>query len=287
MAKAKKGPARTPRRQTGKPATAAVQDVEQMPVVDADVAAQLKAEAGLGRAPTPTAPAPTAPVAPGPELATSPGKERWPVKTGTDADVTKVQPKIVPATVEEMIALPRPHDMATPSRTYPAYQSHRASPVETTIWQVDAMIIALKLETDGDYHMVLQGASGETMIAEIPTPRPPFVQASSPWLANIQAARAAVDTTLLKTISTAQFVPYQGKLVPPESLTVRPTARRHPPVKSRTPTSGPAGTTFKTRITPTRARITGVGFFDSVHGQMGVAQANGIELHPVLKIEWL
>jgi hypothetical protein len=30
-----------------------------------------------------------------------------------------------------------------------------------------------------------------------------------------------------------------------------------------------------------------VGFFDKVHGQMGVSQSNGIELHPVLKIEWL
>ena len=37
----------------------------------------------------------------------------------------------------------------------------------------------------------------------------------------------------------------------------------------------------------TRARITGVGFFDKVHGQTGVAQLNGIELHPVLKVEFL
>jgi hypothetical protein len=45
--------------------------------------------------------------------------------------------------------------------------------------------------------------------------------------------------------------------------------------------------TFKTQVPPTKARITGVGFFDKVHGQDGVSQANGIELHPVLKIEWL
>jgi hypothetical protein len=45
--------------------------------------------------------------------------------------------------------------------------------------------------------------------------------------------------------------------------------------------------TFKTAVSPTRARITGVGFFDKVHGQMGVSQANGIEIHPVLKVEWL
>jgi hypothetical protein len=30
-----------------------------------------------------------------------------------------------------------------------------------------------------------------------------------------------------------------------------------------------------------------VGFFDKVHGQTGVALTNAIELHPVLKIEWL
>jgi hypothetical protein len=40
-------------------------------------------------------------------------------------------------------------------------------------------------------------------------------------------------------------------------------------------------------VPPTRAQITGVGFFDKIHGQMGVSQLNGIELHPVLKIECL
>jgi len=32
-------------------------------------------------------------------------------------------------------------------------------------------------------------------------------------------------------------------------------------------------------------RVTGVGFFDYVHGQSGVAP-NGIELHPVLDVEF-
>jgi hypothetical protein len=36
-----------------------------------------------------------------------------------------------------------------------------------------------------------------------------------------------------------------------------------------------------------RAAITGVGFFDRVHNQDGVATTNGIELHPVVEIEWL
>ncbi len=32
-------------------------------------------------------------------------------------------------------------------------------------------------------------------------------------------------------------------------------------------------------------RVTGVGFFDSFHGQTGIAP-NGIELHPVLAVEF-
>ena len=35
-----------------------------------------------------------------------------------------------------------------------------------------------------------------------------------------------------------------------------------------------------------RIRITGPGFFDKIHGQKGVAP-NGIEIHPILKIEFL
>jgi hypothetical protein len=44
---------------------------------------------------------------------------------------------------------------------------------------------------------------------------------------------------------------------------------------------------FKAKVPSTPARITGVGFFDRVHGQMGVALSNGIELHPVLDIKRL
>lgn len=265
---------------TGDPVT---QDVNLMPVVSASVAAQIKADAGVGFGPAPQ----DAPAATRPELVTKPGVERWPVKTGTDPDVRKVLPRIVPATVEEMISIPRPGDMASPTGDFPAYQAHRARAVETTIWRLDVEIIALKQEADGDYHLVLQGASGETMIGEIPTARPPFVQSTSPWLANMKTARAAVDSKLLKTLSPAAFVLVQGKLVPRESLTVQPEASPELPASFTAPEAGGSGPAFKTRITPTRARVTGVGFFDKVHGQMGVSQSNGIELHPVLKIEWL
>jgi hypothetical protein len=43
-------------------------------------------------------------------------------------------------------------------------------------------------------------------------------------------------------------------------------------------------TKFKTLNPPVKARVTGVGFFDFIHGQRGMAP-NGREIHPVLRIE--
>jgi hypothetical protein len=272
---------------TGAPLPAAqvvpAQDVNRLPVADNATAAQIKAAAGVGLGPIVR---PQQAIAPLFEGVTKPGLERWPVKTGTDADVGRVQAQIVPTTVQEMVSIPRPADMADPNVEYPAYQNHRSAPVETTIWTLEAEIIALKQEADGDYHLVLQGPSGETMIGEIPTPRPPFVQTQSPWLANIKAARAAVDNKLVKNLSPADFTSFAGKLVPREAVTLPTESPLGLPESFATPQEGmtPA---FKTRITPTKARITGVGFFDKVHGQMGVSSSNGIELHPILKIEWL
>jgi hypothetical protein len=44
--------------------------------------------------------------------------------------------------------------------------------------------------------------------------------------------------------------------------------------------------TARLRKVSAKVRVTGVGFFDKIHGQTGAAP-NGIELHPVLGIEFL
>ena len=36
-----------------------------------------------------------------------------------------------------------------------------------------------------------------------------------------------------------------------------------------------------------RVRLTGIGYFDRVHGGIGQVKKNGIELHPIIKIEFL
>jgi hypothetical protein len=228
---------------------------------------------------------PAAAAAIAPTLATKPGTERWPVKTGTDADVAEVGANqrpdgsfdfgLVDTTVEELTSIPRPSAADTPGS-----ETHRVSSVETTVWRLEADVITLKQESDGDYHLVLQGDSGDTMIGEVPTPRAPFVGAASPFLDDITTTRSWVDTNLLAKVP-APFVPVGKTLAPSGALTIAPvTAPVAPPVPGPDTTSQ---ATFKTKIRSQRVTVIGVGFFDRLHGQTGVAP-NGIELHPILSL---
>ena len=157
------------------------------------------------------------------------GVERWSVKTGTDADAGLVN-----------LTNPQNNTIAT-MRSWPAPNpippNNRVSPYETTTWVLDATLVEYKLENDSDYHLVIQDASGNTMIAEIPDPA--CVGAGSPFATDIQNTRAQFDAKYTAT------------------------------------------TSFQTANIP--VQLTGVGMFDFLHGQTGVAP-NGIELHPVLGI---
>ena len=236
-------------------------------------------------------------------MVTAPGSERWPVKTGQDPDRNLVGKNIiagqdlgagiVPATVEELISIPRPPGLEDIKADPPAFTSKRSQPVETTIWRVDVNITVLKQEKDGDYHLVIQGASGVTMVAEVPMPNTTFV-GDSPWLQNIKDARQAVDDKLVHKLSPKDFVlPPGGTILVPRNsfsgdLPIPEMAAFKLPESFRTPAEGQEAQmpAFMTSVPSTPARVTGVGFFDRMHGQTGVAP-NVIELHPILKIEWL
>src|SRR3954471_12603743 len=157
------------------------------------------------------------------------GVERWSVKTGTDADVGLVN---MNSTTNTTIAALR-----APAAPNPIPPNNRVSPWETTEWVLNATLTLYKLESDSDYHLVLQDAGGLTMIVEIPSPT--CVGAGSPFLAGITNARNEFN---------ARFT---------------------------------ATTSFQTANIP--VQIKGVGMFDFLHGQTGVAP-NGIELHAVLSI---
>jgi hypothetical protein len=285
---------------------ASFKDVNTLPVVSDVVAAKIKAAAmAEGNLIAPAAAEMVLPqmLTESPLLATKPGVERWPVKTGTDKDVALVGTNIiagenlgagiVEATIEELARMGRPPGMRPASSNFDQqFHDRRLGVVEQTVWSIEADVIGIKLEGDGDYHLVLQGASNEMMVAECPTPTKIFVGAS-PWLKNMQVARKSIDDKLVNKLSPHDFVQMDGKLVPRESLppAMRPMAM---PASTLVVTFAALGAgseiglpAFKTKVPPTPARITGVGFFDKVHGQTGAAPLNGIELHAILKIEWL
>jgi hypothetical protein len=157
------------------------------------------------------------------------GVERWSVKTGTDADVGLVN---LNSSTNTTIAALR-----SPAAPNPIPANNRVSPWETTEWVLNATLTLYKLESDSDYHLVLQDANGLTMIVEIPSPT--CVGAGSPFLPGITNARNEFN---------ARFT---------------------------------ATTSFQTANIP--VQIKGIGMFDFLHGQTGVAP-NGIELHPVLDV---
>ena len=114
------------------------------------------------------------------------GVERWAVKTGTDADAQRVDlANPVAATIDALRSLPAP---AMPS------SNARVQPAETTLYALDATLVAYRLEGDSDYRMVIRDAAGNTMFAEIPDPA--CVAASSPFAPAIRKTRNAFDARL-------------------------------------------------------------------------------------------
>jgi hypothetical protein len=156
-----------------------------------------------------------------------------------------------------------------------------------TIWQFECTVIALKHEADGDYHLVLQGASGAEMVGEIPNPSATFV-GDSPWRENINLARQQIDDKLVRHLNPAAFALMGGKYVPHGALTFQPQSSAAPGLQFVTPiaTANMSQPLFATAITPTRIRVTGVGFFDRAHGATGAAP-NVIEIHPIQRVEFL
>jgi hypothetical protein len=125
-----------------------------------------------------------------------PGKARWNVRTGSDPDAIHVKDICLKTTIEQLVKEPRPQDMPKPNAAYPEYQNRRAEGVERTIYQLEADIVSCKLESNGSFHLTLQGETGATMIATCPNPEPPFLAAGNRWSKEIAAVRKQVEERL-------------------------------------------------------------------------------------------
>lgn len=167
--------------------------------------------------------------------------QRWSVKTGADAGAAKLvgqAPTLT--TIASLRALAVPAVLPSDARS---------AGTEETVWQLDATLTGYKLESDGDYHLVIADAHGNTMIAEIPDPA--ALAPGSFFAKQIAAARQAFDG-------------HFGAAAPAPS---------------------PAGVAPALMPANEQVTLTGLGFFDFPHGQDGVAP-NAIELHPVTSINF-
>jgi hypothetical protein len=158
------------------------------------------------------------------------GKERWAVKTLTDADAGSINFVPVDSTITALGSVPAPAAVGELPR----------QPQEESVYRVEGSIVAFKLEADSDIHLAIADPAGDhpTMIAEFP--------ASS-------CDSNALDKTEIDT-ARQDFIAAYGQ----------------PSGQFRKPTGC--------------AILTGVFFFDRIHGQFGVAP-NGAELHPVLSFQ--
>ncbi len=155
------------------------------------------------------------------------GKERWAVKTLTDADAGSINFIPIDSTVGALGSVPAPSKVGDLPR----------QPQERSVYRVRGTVVAFKLEDDSDIHLAIADPAGAhpTMIAEFPAPT---CDANALDKAGIDKARQDF---------VAAYGPPTGQFRKPTGCVV----------------------------------ITGVFFFDRIHGQFGVAP-NGAELHPVL-----
>ena len=165
------------------------------------------------------------------------GTQRWLVKTLSDADVASINFSPRPATVTWLTSQPAPSPLPADSRV---------APLELQAFTVRAQLIAIKEESDRDFHLVLADPDdpSTTMIAEIPSSECSGA-CSSRYASSFESARTALESRFGVPPTTA-FQDVPGTVI---------------------------------------VDVTGIAFFDFPHSQRGVAP-NAIELHPVLSIHF-
>jgi hypothetical protein len=111
------------------------------------------------------------------------GKDRWSVKTGSDSAASQIDMTPQLTTALKLVSLTMPTTVTGTPR----------QPEEMTTYALkDAKLIFARLETDGDYHLVLSDGV-HTFIGEIPYPG---CVSGGPLACNISRARATVDAQM-------------------------------------------------------------------------------------------
>ncbi len=109
------------------------------------------------------------------------GVERWPVKILADSDSGRVDLVARDTTIAGLIAIPRPAG--------PFPQRARVAPDELTTWRVRAILWEVRIEPDGDLHLVLASPDDTQvrMIAEVPNPDCALTSRHAPVYAQVRS----------------------------------------------------------------------------------------------------
>lgn len=122
----------------------------------------------------------------------------------------------------------------------------RYAPVEITSYRIRATIVGWKTESDHDFHLVIADLNNPSNTMIV---EPPDATCSDACASNFGNYYTSVRAKMTNCF-------------------------------------GPAPSSFTNLPAGVVADLTGVGFFDALHGQTGVAP-NGIELHPLLSISFV
>lgn len=114
---------------------------------------------------------------------------RLAIKRATDPDSAKISATPKKTTIEELLKAVRPDDLSADISTE-AYQNKRIGPLETTNWQLDALVSEVIKRPDGDFYLVIEDGKGNKSVVEVPDPK---LCAGSKKLADITATRNALE----------------------------------------------------------------------------------------------
>jgi hypothetical protein len=219
--------------------------------------------AGGSSGPTPQ-PSPTGGPTPTPQPSAAPGGGPTPFPTppgsgpqgtscGTSCGVQRWHIKTLDDADESLISwtpiattVSALRGLAVPSNYDQYNDTSRYAPVEEQVYTVQAILVGWKIENDHDFHLVLADPNDPSATMIAEPPDP--------------ACSDACDSGFSQVFSSVR-----AKL---------------------TNCFGQPPTTFTNFSQTIVANFTGVGFFDVVHGQTGVAP-NGIELHPLLDVQFV
>ena len=177
------------------------------------------------------------------------GTERWNVKVANDPDAVQISPN------------PQgPHKVSDLNQILPGpIAAGGRMAAEKKRYTVRGLLSYFKKEDDGDYHVVITDPPGDFARGETsPNGRSMVVELPNADCLRGKSGKGPATSVLGQSMAEAR-ASFEEQV------------------------RGISGTKINRPIPVT---VTGVGFFDRAHGQTGAAP-NVIELHPVLKIEWL